>query len=93
MNVDEIYPKYEGKVLIPTKRASDELDNLGLDLDDATRILLEGFDCARSGRAENVVERCTQKGNKIIKIVAANVGNYWKIIHAGKFTISRKFRR
>ena len=87
MEIEDIYPKWTGKPLIPTRDSATELSYLNLDLDDAILILNEGFDCSRSNRAKNIVERCRQKGNKIIKIVVAEMETHWKLIHAGKFTI------
>jgi len=91
MEVEDIYPKWIGKPVLPTREAAEELAYLNLDLDDVVLILDEGFDCSRSKRAKNIVEKCMKKGNKIIKIVVAEMETHWKLIHAGKFTV-RKWR-
>ncbi len=80
---------WNGKPLIPTRRALDEMERSNIDMYKAEDILNSGFDCARSKRASNVHERCVQRGNKVIKIVVADIGDYYKIIHAGTFTAKK----
>jgi type II secretory pathway component PulF len=82
--------EWNGKPLIPTKHALDEMDNAGIDMYKAVEILDEGFDCSRSKRKANVVERCITRGNKVLKVVVADVGSYYKIIHAGEFTEKKR---
>ncbi len=81
---------WKGKPLIPTRRALDEMERNNIDMYKAEEILNSGFDCARSRRAPNVYERCVQRGNKVVKIVVADIGDYYKIIHAGTFTAKKK---
>ena len=82
---------YKGKPIFPTKTALDELSGINLDLLQAAAILEQGFEIRK--RASNVVERGVQRGNKIINVVAVDMGSYYKLIHAGKFTSSKKFRK
>lgn len=86
----DVYPKYDGKPVIPTKRTMQELEEEGLDLDDVAEILKKGFDCSRSKRRTSVEEKCVQRKNAIIKIVVEDVGDYWKLIHVGSF--KRRFK-
>ena len=75
--------------MVPTKSASDELFNLGLNLEDVIIVLNEGYDCKRSRRKKNIVERCLDKRNKTIKVVLARIFFYsldeeiWHITHVG----------
>jgi len=57
---------------------------------DIVEILEEGFDCSRSKRKKNIVERCVQRGNTIIKVVVADCGDHLVLTHVGKFTASRR---
>lgn len=82
---------YKGKPVIPTKRVLDELSKIEMDLSEVPDILKQGFRLRK--RKNNIIERAVVKGNKIINIVAVDLGDYYKIIHAGKFTINKKFRR
>jgi type II secretory pathway component PulF len=82
--------EWNGKPLIPTKHALDEMDNAGIDMYKAVEILEEGFDCARSKRKANVFERCITRGSKVLKVVVADIGSYYKIIHAGEFTAKKR---
>ncbi|MBI4174757.1 MAG: hypothetical protein HY517_03855 [Candidatus Aenigmarchaeota archaeon] len=82
------YPLFEGKPVIPTKDAQHEMDELGLDLWRVKEILEQGYDCSKSKRAKNIVERCLFRKNKEVRVVAALVefdgGEFWRIIHVGK---------
>ena len=33
------------------------------------------------------------KSNKVINVVVVDLGDYYKLIHAGKFTLSKKFKK
>ncbi len=91
------YPLFEGRPLIPTKDAQREMDEIGLNLWQVKEILDQGYDCSRSKRAKNIVEKCLYRKNKEIRIVAAlvewqekqmdaqsaSVRSFWRIIHAG----------
>lgn len=82
---------YRGKPLIPTKTALDELHDVGIDLGMIPWILEHGFEIRK--RKQNTIERGIQRGNKVINVVVADMGNYYKLIHAGTFTLSRKFKQ
>lgn len=81
----------EEKPVLPTKRALDELSDIDLDLHDAVYILENGFEIRKRGR--NVIEKGIQRGSKVINVVAVDLGGYYKLIHAGEFTLSRKFKK
>ena len=82
------YPLFEERPLIPTKDAQKEMDEIGVDLWRIKETLERGYDCSKSKRAKNVVERCLFRKNKEIRVVAAlvefNEGEFWRIIHVGK---------
>ncbi len=82
---------FEEKPVLPTKRALDELSDIDLDINDAVYILENGFEIRKRGR--NVIERGMIRGNKVINVVAVDLGGYYKLIHAGEFTLSRKFKK
>ncbi|MEK6943157.1 MAG: hypothetical protein AABX00_03795 [Nanoarchaeota archaeon] len=82
---------YKGKPIFPTRTALDELDAVGIDLLQAAAILEQGFEIRK--RSSNMIERGVQKGKKIINVVGVDMGGYVKLIHAGAFTSSSKFRR
>ncbi|MBS3128525.1 hypothetical protein J4410_05240 [Candidatus Woesearchaeota archaeon] len=82
---------YQGKSLIPTKIAVQELSEIDSTLYDVVEILEKGFPIRK--RAKSIIERGMQKGNKIVNVVIVDVGNYYKLIHAGQFTASRKFKK
>jgi hypothetical protein len=75
---------------MPTKTAMDELSDNDLDLCKAIEILETGFTIRK--RQQNIIEKGMQKGNKIINVVVVDMGNYYKLIHAGKFTLNQKFK-
>lgn len=83
--------EYNGKQVLPTKTAMDELSDIDLDLNDAVYILENGFEIRK--RRANITERGIQRGNKIMNVVAVDLGSHYKLIHAGKFTLNRKFKR
>jgi hypothetical protein len=81
---------YEGKPVMPTKMAIDELNSIGLGLYEAVKILEIGFNIRK--RKQNIIEKGITKGNKIINVVVVDVGAYYKLIHAGQFTFAKKFK-
>jgi len=83
-------PTWKGKPLLPTRAAQDEMFDNDITLLDIENILESGFDCARSKREKNKLEKCIQKGRKIIKVVIADTGDNLIIIHVGSFTASKK---
>jgi len=84
----DLYPKFNGKPLIPSIAAQRELDELGYDLWFAKEVLEEGHDCKLSERKKNIVERCVTRKGKEIRVVVALVEwenkEFWRIIHVGK---------
>ena len=82
---------YKGKPIIPTKRVLDELSNIGLDLTDVQRILENGFEIRKRGK--NVIEKGMGIGAKFVNVVVVDIGDYYKLIHAGKFTLTKKFKK
>lgn len=94
--------RYKGLRIEVTLSASAELLKENLDLNDVVEILEEGYDCERSKRKENIIERCIKKGNKVVKVVVAKIwvrypDNFqeyiWRLIHVGKFTYNPKKHR
>ena len=81
---------YEGKHVIPTKTAMYELDRIDVTLHEAITILHHGFIVRK--RKKNTIEKGAMRGSKIINIVAVNSGTHYKIIHAGTFTYTKKFK-
>ena len=82
---------YEGKPIIPTKTALNELSNLNLDLYAVAEILKNGSEIRK--RSKNVAEKIITRGNKAVNVVVVDMGNYYKLIHAGEFTLTKKIRR
>ena len=81
-----IFPRYQNKELKATKNSSEELWQLKKDLWDVLRILDKGYDCSSSKRKSNILERCIKKKNIIFKAVVVDCGDYFLLIHFGKFT-------
>jgi len=86
-----IYPCYMGLPVIPSAAADNEMARLNTDLTEILEILEYGYDCARSRRKKNVLEKCMNFGNKTIKVAAVmNYNNFyrtdcWLITHVGVF--------
>ena len=83
-------PIWQGKLLMPSKAALDEMYDLNVNLNDVMDILEEGFDCPRSKRKKNKLERCAKRGRKIIKVVVVDTNEHLIITHVGKFMASKK---
>ena len=81
---------YKGKPILPTKTALSELSEIDVNLYEVPEILEKGFEIRK--RKKNIIERGIQRGNKIINVVVVDLGGYYKLIHAGKFTLSKKFK-
>ena len=93
-----MYPIYQGLPIITVqtrkgqKNVLDELLRHGMDLDDVTEILQEGYDCSRSKRRKGVVEKCIDRGGKTIKVVVQrgfielDGQECWEVIHVGAFS-------
>ena len=82
---------YKGKPILPTKTALNELSEINVNLYEIPEILEKGFEVRK--RAKNITERGIQRGNKVINVVVVDLGNYYKLIHAGEFTLSKKFKK
>jgi len=82
---------YKGKPVLPTKTALNELDEINLNLYEVPEILEKGFEIRK--RKGNIIERGIQRGNKVINVVAVDLGDYYKLIHVGEFTLSKKFKK
>ena len=82
---------YEGKPILPTKTALNELSDIHVNLYEVPEILEKGFHLKK--RKKNIIERAIIRENKIINVVIVDVGDYYKLIHAGEFTLSTKFRQ
>ena len=89
---------YKNRPLIPTRTAMNELFKYGYDLFDVLEILELGYDCPKSKRAKNIIERCINKKGKIIRVVIADSYNWsmdtkvWAITHFGITKKSKKMR-
>ncbi len=82
---------YKGKPIFPTKTALTELSEIGVDLYEVPEILEKGFEIRK--RAKSITERGIQRGNKVINVVVVELEDYYKLIHAGEFTLSKKFKK
>ncbi len=82
---------YNGKPILSTKVAVDELSHLGLHFEHVCRILEKGFPIRK--RRKNIIEKGILNGTKIINVVVVDMGNYYKLIHVGKFTTKGKFKK
>ena len=85
----ELYPKWQGKQVRPSRSADKEIRHLCIDLDYIVKILEDGYDCPRSKRKVGTIERCYKTGKKIIKVVVVksvtqwNSESVWLITHVG----------
>ncbi|MFH1072341.1 MAG: hypothetical protein V1743_02840 [Nanoarchaeota archaeon] len=82
---------FNGKPIIPTKTALDELSDIDMDLSAVPVILEKGFPVRK--RKKSIIEKGMQRGSKIVNVVVVDIGNYYKLIHAGEFTLSKKFKK
>jgi len=87
--MNEIYPAWKKRSIIPTLSATRELLKLNLDLYDVLEILEDGFDCSKSKRKSGVFEQCIKKKNKIFKVVVVedewrwSGKKVWTLTHVG----------
>ncbi len=87
--MNEMYPAWKKRPIIPTLSATRELLKLNLDLYDVLEILENGFDCSKSKRKPEVFERCIKKKNKIFKVVVVkdewrwSGKKVWTLTHVG----------
>ena len=85
-----IFPRYQNKDIRPTKESSEELVHLNKGLWTVLEILESGYDCSTSKRKKEIIEKCLTKGNDVHKAVVADCGEYWLLIHFGKFSYKRR---
>lgn len=75
-----------------------ELFKFGYDLFDVLDILDQGYDCPKSKRAKNIIEKCFDKSGKTIRVVIAESYNFstdnevWVITHFGITKKPKKMR-
>ena len=87
--------KYKGLEILITDAAMRELFKHGCDDLDILEILKEGYDCSRSKRAKNIIEKCIDIKKKTMKVVVAQSYNHalkeevWVVTHFG-ITTKRK---
>ncbi len=86
----DLFPKYQEKEIKATKTASEEMWQLNKDLWDVHEVLEKGYDCSTSKRKPNILERCIRKGKFIFKAVVVDCGDYYQLIHFGKFGYKRR---
>lgn len=84
------FPRYQNKEIKATKNASEEMWHFKKDLWDVLKILEEGYDCSRSKRKANILEKCIKKGNDIFKAVVVDCDDYFLLIHFGKFSYKKR---
>ena len=54
-------------------------------------VLEKGFEIRK--RKKNIIERGIQRGNNVKNVVVVDLGGYYKLIHAGEFTLSKKVKK
>lgn len=88
-------PTWQGRAIrIFGRTVMHELVQQNMDLWDVVEILKEGFDCKRSMRRKDIIERCMRKGRKVVKVVVQEgeelLGKkrvrIWILRHVGKFS-------
>ncbi len=82
---------YKGKPILPTKTALNELSEIDVNLDEVSEILEKDFEIRK--REKNIIERGVQRENKVINVVVVDLGDHYKLIHVGEFTLSKKFKK
>ena len=75
--MSEIYPKWQDKIVKPSRSADREIRRLCIDLDYIAKILEDGYDCPKSKRKKGTIERCYKMGKKTIKVVVVESVSYW----------------
>lgn len=85
-----MFLQWQGKLLLPTKTAQNEMLEEDVDLYKVQNVLEEGFDCSTGKRAENVFERCLETKGRILKVVVVDVGEHYLITHVGSFKVPKK---
>ena len=94
-----IYPFFKGLQLIPSRAAMTELYDNNIDLHDVLDVLENGYDCSKSQRSKEIIERCVDVKRKTIRIVVAKSFNYsldsevWVVTHVGITTKPKRMRK
>jgi len=84
-----IYPRYQGYEIKPSRTADREMVDLKLYLDDIIKVLEYGQDSSRSKRKPGTIEKQLRIRGKAIKVVVVesitrwNNEKVWLIIHVG----------
>ena len=82
------YPTFQDKIIIPSKEAQREMDEIGINLWKVKEILENGYDVSVNQRKENIIEKAMIRKNKEIRVVVALVERsdigYWVVTHVGK---------
>ncbi|MBI5225440.1 hypothetical protein HY989_06235 [Candidatus Micrarchaeota archaeon] len=73
----DIYPRWNGKVLIPTRSAQEEMDFEGFDLRQIAESLDMAIPCGKH-RKEGIFELCFEKNRRKFKIVIAESFGYFR---------------
>lgn len=85
-----MFPQWQGKLLLPTKTAQNEMLDEDVDLYKVQEVLEAGFNCPSGKRAEKTFERCIETKGRILKVVAVDVGEHYLVTHVGSFKMSKK---
>lgn len=90
--------EWNGRRLLPTRKASHEILELGLSIQEIIAVLDKGFDCAPSKRQKGRIERCLRKNMKLIRVVvqeselvyASEKEDVYWIIHVSEETYKKE---
>lgn len=90
--------EWNGRRLLPTRKASHEILELGLSIQEIIFVLNKGFDCASSKRQKGRVEKCFRRGTKLIRVVvqeselmyASEKEEVYWIIHVSEETYKKE---
>ncbi len=83
--------KFRGIPIKPvTREGYKEMESLGFGFSDALAVLEEGYNCGGK-RRKDILERCTTRNGKTIKVVVEKIISksgipYWRIRHVGILT-------
>ncbi|UCF08148.1 MAG: hypothetical protein JSW28_00175 [Thermoplasmata archaeon] len=72
-----MFAEWNDRAIIVTKSANNELLRDKLTMEDVVEILEKGFDCPRSKRAKDTVERCLNRSYGTIKVVVVESVQEW----------------
>jgi len=63
------FGEWNGRRLLPSRKASHEILELNLTIQEIIEALTNGFDCARSKRQKGRTEKCLRRGAKLVRVV------------------------